>query len=187
MLEALGKSGLEEGVFVPVGGLDKLATFISLLGANKLRIAVLHDRGSAPAQGVDSLVQQKLIQSKRVLDYSMFRTPDNQETDVEDLFPEALYVEAFNAANTKELEGVVLTVADLGKHPRIIERINVWLASKGITLRKNGGFNHYRVVKSLLPLLTEKSLSESDIARFERLFDQLNKALAEESAEVAGR
>ena len=68
-----------------------------------------------------------LIKHKRVLDFSMFRTPDNQETDIEDLFPEALYVDAFNAAYAKEMKGTTLAVADLGQHPRIIERINQWL------------------------------------------------------------
>ena len=35
LLEQSDKSGLAEGVFVPVGRLDKLATFIALLGASK--------------------------------------------------------------------------------------------------------------------------------------------------------
>jgi predicted ATP-dependent endonuclease of OLD family len=178
MLEVQGKTGLAEGVFVPVGGLDKLVTFIALLGASKLRLVVLHDRGSAPSQSLESLIQQKLIQRKQVLDYSMFRTPASQETDIEDLFPEALYVDAFNAAYAKELTGNALTVAALGKHPRIIERINRWLDSKGINLRKDGGFNHYRVAYALVPMLTDNSLSASDIGRFEQLFARVNSLLA---------
>ena len=74
---------------------------------------MLHDRGSAPAQNLESLIQQKLIQRKQVLDYSLFRTPANQETDIEDLFPEALYVDAFNATDAKELKGTLLSVGDL--------------------------------------------------------------------------
>jgi hypothetical protein len=88
----------------PVGGLDKLATFIALLGANKLKIAVLQDRASSPHQGLEKIVQQKLIERKRVMDFSLFRTPENQETDIEDLFPEALCIQAFNAAYGKELK-----------------------------------------------------------------------------------
>lgn len=128
------RSGLVEGVFVPVGGLDKLATFIALLGANKLKIVVLHDRAAAPHQRLDSLVQQKLIERKRVLDFSMFRTPSNVPSDIEDLFPEDLYVDAFNAAYEKELKGVRLTVGDLGRNPRIVERVNLWLSWKSISL-----------------------------------------------------
>ena len=177
LLEQSDKSGLAEGVFVPVGGLDKLATFIALLGANKLKLVVLHDRAAAPHQNFEKLIHQKLIERKRVLDFSMFRTPDNQETDIEDLFPEALYVDAFNAAYAKELKGTTLAVADLGQHPRIIERINQWLKGKGITLLKDGGFNHYRVAQALLPRLTAAALSPGDLERFEKLFSRVNGAL----------
>lgn len=177
LLEQAGKSGLAEGVFVPVGGLDKLATFIALLGANKLRIAVLHDRASIPHQGLERLIQQKLIERKRVLDYSIFRTPGNQEADIEDLFPEDLYVDAFNRAYSKELKGARLTLADLGSHPRIVERINRWLDFKNIPLLKDGGFNHYRVAQALLPCLNATTLAPEDFQRFEDLFARVNSAL----------
>ena len=177
LLEQAGKSGLAEGIFVPVGGLDKLATFIALLGANKLRIAVLHDRASSPHQGLERLIQQKLIERKRVLDYSIFRTPCNQEADIEDLFPESLYVDAFNRAYSKELKGTPLTVADLGSNPRIVERINQWLAVKNIPLLKDGGFNHYRVAQALLPCLNATTLAPEDLKRFEDLFARVNSAL----------
>ena len=180
LMEGLGKTGLADGVFVPVGGLDKLATFIALLGANKLKLVILHDRGSAPHQSLDNLVRQKLIERKRVLDFSLFRTPDNQETDIEDLFPEGLYVNAFNSAFAKELKGTSLTASDLGQHhhPRIVERVNQWLKAKGMTLLKDGGFNHYRVAQALLPMLTDTSLSAEDIERFEKLFTRINGVLA---------
>ena len=108
----------------------------------------------------------------------MFRVPDNLETDIEDLFPEALYVEAFNATYVKELKGTTLAVADLGQHPRIIERINQWLKGKGITLLKDGGFNHYRVAQTLLPRLAVAALSPGDLECFERLFAKVNIVLA---------
>lgn len=178
LLEEGGKQGLAEGVFVPVGGLEKLATFIALLGANKLKLVVLHDRGSTPHQNLEKVIHQKLIEHKRVLDFSMFRTPENQETDIEDLFPEALYVEAFNAAYAKELKGTTLALKELGHHPRIIERINQWLKGKGIVLLKDGGFNHYRVAQALLPRLTGAALSGPDFERFEKLFTRVNSSLS---------
>lgn len=177
LLEEAGKTGLAEGVFVPVGGLTNLTTFIALLGASKLSLVVLHDRPSAPPQSLENLIRQKLIERKRVLNFSMFRTPDNLETDIEDLFPEALYVDAFNAAYVNGLKGNTLTVSKLGQHPRIIERINQWLAQNSIALLKNGGFNHYRVACALLPRLTGVSLSATDVQRFENLFARVNAAL----------
>jgi hypothetical protein len=177
LLEQRGKEGLLEGVLVPVGGLDKLSTFVALLGANKLKLVVLHDRASNPHQGLERIIHQKLIERKRVLNFSIFRTPDNLETDIEDLFPETLYVDAFNTTYAKELKGNKLAMADLGNHPRIIERINLWLKAKGISLLKDGGFNHYRVAHVLLPMLTDDVLSTTDFERFERLFARVNSAL----------
>ena len=162
---------------VPVGGLDKLATFVSLLGANKLKIAILHDRASNPHQKLEDLVHQKLIEKKKVLDFSMFRKPDNQETDIEDLFPTTLYVDAFNAAYAKQMSGKRLSADALGKHPRIIERINQWLTAEGVVLLKEGGFNHYRVAQALLPMLTNGTVSADVIPRFESLFSRVNSAL----------
>jgi hypothetical protein len=108
----------------------------------------------------------------------MFRKPDNLETDIEDLFPEGLYIDAFNKTYANELKGATLTIAELGKHPRIVERINQWLKGKGINLLKNGGFNHYRVAQSLVPMLTAAALTAADIERFETLFSRVNSCLS---------
>ena len=42
-------------ILVPVGGLDKLLTFVALLGSNKLKLVVLHDRAGAPHQKLEDL------------------------------------------------------------------------------------------------------------------------------------
>lgn len=72
---------------------------------------------------------------------------------------------------------MTLTAADLGAQPRMIERINQWLKAKGITLLKDGGFNHYRVAQAVLPALTAATLKPDERARFERLFDRVTAAL----------
>jgi predicted ATPase len=177
LLEAGGKQGLGDAILVPVGGLDKLATFVALLGANKLKIVVLHDRASTPHQKLEDLIRQKLIERKRVLDYSMFLEAPANEADIEDLLPADIYIAAFNSAYTKELKGATLTAGELGPQPRMIERINHWLKAKGIALLKDGGFNHYRVAQALLPALTAAVLKPEDLARFERLFDRIRETL----------
>ncbi|MEI2767986.1 MAG: AAA family ATPase [Nitrosomonas sp.] len=176
LLETGGKQGIGDAILVPVGGLDKLATFVALLGSNKLKIVVLHDRASIPHQKLDDLIRHKLIERKRVLDFAMFLDTPKNEADIEDLIPTDLYIAAFNAAYAKELAGVKLSANELGEHPRIVERINQWLKKQGITLLKEGGFNHYRVAQSVLPLLTAKSLKEKDLTRFEKLFGHINEA-----------
>jgi AAA ATPase domain len=177
LLEADGRQGLGDAILVPVGGLDKLATFVALLGSNKLKIVVLHDRAGTPHQKLEDLIRQKLIERKRVLDFSMFLDTPANEADIEDLLPIDLYVAAFNQAYGKELKGVVLMAAELGAQPRIIERINTWLKERAIVLLKDGGFNHYRVAQAALPLMTAAALQPADLARFERLFDRVSGAL----------
>jgi predicted ATP-dependent endonuclease of OLD family len=177
LLEASGKQGLGDAILVPVGGLDKLATFVALLGSNKLKLVVLHDRAGAPYQKLEDLIRQKLIERKRVLDFSMFLDPAPNEADIEDLLPSDAYIAAFNAAYAKELNGVVLKAANLGAQPRMIERINHWLKAKGITLLKDGGFNHYRVAQAVLPALTAAMLKPEELARFERLFDRVHSVV----------
>ena len=177
LLEADGKQGLGDAILVPVGGLDKLATFVALLGSNKLKLAVLHDRAGTPHQKLEDLIRQKLIERKRVLDFSMFLDPQTNEADIEDLLPPDAYIAAFNRTYAKELNGVTVAITDLGSQPRMIERINQWLKSKGITLLKDGGFNHYRVAQAVLPTLTAAALKPDELARFERLFERVNAAL----------
>lgn len=177
LLEAGGKQGLGEAILVPVGGLDKLATFVALLGANKLKLVVLHDRASTPHQKLDDLIRQKLIERKRVLDFSLFLDPAPNEADIEDLLPVDAYISAFNKAYAKELNGVGLTAGELGSQPRMIERINQWLKAKGIALLKDGGFNHYRVAQAILPALTAETLQPQALARFEKLFVKVAEVL----------
>ena len=178
LLEAGGKQGLGDAILVPVGGLDKLVTFVALLGSNKLKIVVLHDRAGAPHQKLEDLIRQKLIERKRVLDFSMFLDNPANEADIEDLLPADLYIAAFNEAYAKELNGDVLTAAELGAQPRMIERINHWLKQKGIALLKDGGFNHYRVAQAALPKLTGAALKPEDLGRFQRVFERIHAAIA---------
>lgn len=177
LLEGSGKPGLGDAILVPVGGLDKLATFVALLGSNHLQLAVLHDRAISPHQKLEDLVRQKLIERKRVLDFSMFIEPAPAEADIEDLVPQDAYIAAFNRTYSKELKATPLKAKDLGKAPRIVARIDKWLAAKGITLVKDGGFNHYRVAQALLQTLTADSFKPDELARFERLFARIGEVL----------
>jgi predicted ATPase len=177
LLEASGKLGLEEATLVPVGGLDKLATFVALLGSNKQKLVVLHDRPAVPHRKLEDLVRQKLIERKHILDYSMFLDPPPGEAGIEDLLPTDVYIAAFNQTYARELKGLAPTAAELEEQPRIIERINHWLKANGITLLKDGGFNRYRVAQAILPALTVDVLKPEELARFERLFAKVTEVL----------
>lgn len=182
LLESMGRSSLKENItIVPVGGLDKLATFIALLGASGLKLVVLHDYRGTPEQKLKDLVRERIVAPKFLLNASQFRNlktigKDGDASDTEDLFDQELYVEQFNGAFKKELGGREIKLTDLPAGMRIVERIERYIASAGIQIRPSGGFNHYRVA-SYYSLNPPKKISDETVARFAALFDAVNSLL----------
>jgi len=89
-LEQNGRPGLKVGItIVPVGGLPNLATFVALLGASGLKLAVLDDYSGAPEQRLTELAKQKSLSIKCLLNASQFRDltalgKDGPPSDIED-------------------------------------------------------------------------------------------------------
>ena len=188
-LEAAGRTDLRDDItIVPTGGLDKLATFIALLGANQLDMVVVHDWAAKPDPHLDSVVREKFIMDKLVLNYGLFRgvtakvKPSNSPTspppatDVEDLFAIPFYLKLFSSTFEKQL-GSEVKEADLPPGDRIIDRLNRYIKDKGITLRPSGGFNHYAVA-NYLAANPPKTLDKDTLARFEALFQKVNSLVS---------
>jgi hypothetical protein len=174
-LERAGKRGLRDDVtLVPVGGLDKVATFIALLGANELELVVLHDYRGAPEQKLADLVREKIIRDRAILTPAPFRAAPNtnKASDIEDLFDESMYLEAFTKAYAKPLKGATMTVAGLPPGDRIVDRIERDLATRGITVRPSGGFNHY--VPAAYLAANPPTFDAATLKRFAALFDKIN-------------
>ena len=140
---------LQDFTLVPVGGLDKVATFVALMAGNDLKCVVLHDTTGRPEQRLEDLVRRNLLDSRRLLNYAMFT--GGKAADVEDLFSVDDYLQLFNFAYIKDLSEPV-NAADLPPGNRIVDRINRYLAGKGLSLRRAGGFHHLRVAKALLSM-----------------------------------
>jgi hypothetical protein len=184
-LDAADRTGLRDDVtIVPVGGLDKVATFVALLGANELELAVLHDHAGKPDARLESVVREKLVREKQVLNYGAFRDgkkPSGKAggavtlpaTDVEDLISPDLYLKLFNGAFKDNLRGQVIAESDLSAGDRIVDRINRYLASKKILVRPSGGFNHYAVANYLAGN-PPKRIDAATLTRFEALFSTVN-------------
>lgn len=163
----------DDVTIVPVGGLGNLSTFISLLGANRLEIVVMHDFKGAPEPQLQALVKDKLIRDKAVLNCSMFRDGAKSiSSDIEDLFEPNEYMALFNSTFMKQLTKP-LKAEDLPPGNRIVERIGRHLDAKGVSLRPSGGFNHYLVAShaaSNPPL----SFTIDTLGRFEEMFKAVN-------------
>ena len=180
LLEIHGKKGLREDVtIVPVGGLSNVVTFVSLLGANGLKVGILHDYNGSPDQRITDLVKQKLLADKAVFNVSQFRDliklgQDTLPSDIEDLLQPALYLYYFNKTYAKQLNGTSLKETDLPKGDRIVHRIERALSEKNIKVRPTGGFNHYAVAATFGSSPPSK-LDDETITRFDALFEAINR------------
>ena len=177
-LKKVNRVGLRDDIaVVPVGGLDRLATFVTLLGptlgATPLELVVLHD-GLA---GGD-----KLVPAKCVLGYGLFRDPAaksrNAATagDIEDLFAAATYLRLFHAAFEKPL-GREVKEADLPPGDRVADRLARYLKDAGVTLRPGGGYDR-NAVASHAASNPPKTLDKETLTRFEALFKRVNGLLS---------
>lgn len=178
-LEAAGRTMLRDDVvIVPAGALDKVATFVALLGAGDLKLAVLHDYNGEANQRLIDLVRDKMISNKAVLNTAQFRDLHSpgvaaRPGDLEDLFPPGVYIEYFNKVYSKALQGGIdrstMPVGD-----RVVDRIERFLILNDISLRPGGGFNHY-LVASELATNPPREFDEDTLKRFEAMFKAINE------------
>jgi hypothetical protein len=163
-LRELGRTSLDpRWTIVPVGGLDKIPTFVALLGA-QLNVAVVMDATSGGSQKIDSLVKRKIIESKRVIPLN--EITGTKEADIEDLFDGGFYLRLL-----KESGVGAITKAKLPPGPRIVWRVEQEFGKT---------YDHYRPARYLLEnqvgLLPK--IDDATLDRFEKLFSELNKLLS---------
>jgi predicted ATP-dependent endonuclease of OLD family len=162
-LRAEGREYLDERwVITPAGGANNLPTFVSLLGANQLNLAVLMDSTRADTQKIRNLLASKRITPKRIIQLSAIT--GNDDADFEDLFEAGFYVSLVNGAYADELSKA-MKVADLPKGgDRIVPRIEQYFQDNNVG---TGNFNHFRPASHLL---TEpKKLDKLNVATLDRL------------------
>lgn len=167
ILEGEGRKGLNADItIVPTGGLEKVATFISLLRGSKLKIACLLDSYTDPKgkAKMNKLIQAKIINGNKIRFFDQFTS--NEKADIEDLFHKEDYLKLFNEAFTDYED---FNVKDLNpKIERIIIQINKKIEHKS--------FNHYRPAN----LLTKKGaditfFKKESIDNFEKMFEEINR------------
>jgi hypothetical protein len=159
-----------------------------LLGGNDLEMTVLHDYESKPDPRLESLVREKLIRDKHVLNYAMFREAGKKSgssaktsgngsglisSDVEDMISPETYLKIFNAAYKKQLDGMEIKEAKLPEGDRIVNRITRHMENNSIKVRPSGGFNHY-LVASYLASNPPTKVDAETLNRFEKLFEVVN-------------
>ncbi|MCY3629317.1 MAG: AAA family ATPase [Rhodothermaceae bacterium] len=173
LLEADGRVGLsKKWTITPVGGADKVPTFVALLGAKSdLNLAVLVDYQKKDRQTIENLYKKKLLAKKQVLTYVDFTK--TREADVEDMFDEEFYLGLVNGA-FKDALAKPVTIGDLNRNlPRITKKLKEYFDTN--PLKNNESFNHFRPAKHFLDTVGTGGLSKDALTRFEEAFKALNK------------
>ena len=173
LLEEQGRTGMsKEWTVTPVGGSDKIPTFVALLGAQgHLNVAVLVDYQKKDKQTIENLYKKDLLHRKQVLTYADFTK--TKEADVEDMFDADFYLALVNGAFRDALAKPV-TNGDLnGNIPRITKRLEAYFEAN--SLRGGQSFNHFRPARYFLDEVGRGAPSSDTLGRFEEAFVALNK------------
>ena len=171
LLQAKGEPGLSsDWTITPVGGSDKVPTFVALIGAQtNLNVAVLIDYQKRDEQRIENLYKKKLLEAKRVFTYADFVSAN--EADIEDMFDDAFYLKLVNSEFALSIS---LTNLPSG-NPRILRRLKQYFQEN--PLPNGEKFNHYRPARYFSENLKslESELTEPQLNRFRKAFEALNK------------
>ncbi len=143
-----GRVGLCDDVtIVPVGGLDKVATFISLLRGNKLNMVCLLDTftDQKGKKRLEDLIKDKIIKENQVKFFDQY-IDRLSVADIEDMFEIDEYLNLFNKEFDKEFTKINST--DIDNTKAIIPQIN--------KIINRTRFNHYRPSRYLTSLCVDK-------------------------------
>jgi len=153
---------------VPVGGLDKVSTFISLLRGSKLNVACLLDTftDQKGKQKVQDLIAQKIIKEKNIRFFDEFSSNGYKTADIEDLFEKDEYLRYFNIAFSGEYPEIKVSELDPSIET-ILKQINKVISKDR--------FNHYRPANKLIQIGPKKEdFSVATLDRFEKVFKAIN-------------
>lgn len=159
------REGLNEDItIVPVGGADKVATFVSLLRGNELDMVCLLDTFSdQSAKGrLGNLVAERIIKEKNILFFHEF-TGDTF-ADFEDMFTDNEYINLYNNAF-----GTSISITDIKSDKPIMRQLK--------ELNGNKDFNHYKPANYMAKNIADITLSDETIERFEKIFKKINSLL----------
>ena len=100
---------------MPVGGLEKIPTFIALLN-QQLNVAAIHDSDGKGITRLQDMVDKKVIDAANVINLLKF-AESTKAADLEDLFEEDWYLELLSKSGVAKIEKANLK----SKHPRVVK------------------------------------------------------------------
>lgn len=143
---------------VPVGGADKIPTFIAI-GAH-VDVSVLVDANMGYDQRLEDMINNNILDENRLI--SVGNITGSDSSNMEDLFTDDEYLKIYNEAFNKNI-----TPREINGDGSIIKRIEKVIGQE---------FNHYKP-SMILQKNPEyiNQLSEDTLKNFNELFNTLNK------------
>lgn len=175
-LEAAGATGLDRRwTITPVGGVDKMDTFVRLFSANHLNTCVLLDVSGNKKARVDKLVEFGDLRAEQVIRLNDFVKGD--KADIEDLFDPSFYVQLVQGAGQElKIPQMALVTKDAltDGDPRIVRKIDALLAT--LDQRRLDHLPPARYFESHQGELLSK-IPRATSTRFAKLFECVNGQL----------
>ena len=172
ILQATEKEGLHsDWTITPVGGLDKVATFVALIGAQSgMNIAALVDYQHKDRQTIESLYKLETIgkASSNLLSLTL-STLTRPTSKI--FFDPDFYLQLVNGEFGASAQLVDLPT----RSPRIIARLKEYFVA--YPLPNGAAYNHYRPARYMMENLGTIEVPKSTLVRFAKAFATLNKLL----------
>jgi len=155
----------DDAVIVPCGGANKLMPLASMLLGHDVKLAVVLD-GDEPGKQKGKEAQTRLL--VKCLFLSDFA--GKAEAEIEDLFPEKLYLEAVHKAYP-ELKVPLEFTQDEKNMQCVSKRVKAAIERNGF-----GTFEKWRPAKVLLDWIQEKpdGIPDETLTKFESIFGEVN-------------
>lgn len=163
LLQDNGRERLDADItIVPIGGADKVASFISLLRGNKLKMVCLLDTftNQSAEKRLNNMVTKKIIRESNILFYHDIL--NSEYADIEDLFKKEDYINLYNGAFESNVD---INIVENGPILNQLKKLN------------NGSFNHYTPANYLAKNINNIDISEETLDNFENLFKTINKII----------
>lgn len=179
-LRSRGKAGLDRRwTICPSGGIDKIQPFVALFAGQKLDIAALSDYAKSDKKKLDSLRENKVLESDRLLNFATLL--GREEADVEDVFSPSLYAlalnQSFGLAGTRQLDQQRLMQADQNTS-RLVKKAAAYFA---VLPPEAAEFNHFTPAEWLFRnpnvLAAQTDEVNETLGNAERVISALNKLL----------
>ncbi len=178
-LHKMKRVGLSERwTICPVGGVDKVASFVALFGGNRLNLTVFTDFASGQKKKMDDLRKSELIRdgSRVILATDLTGTA---EADTEDLFGRRAFLQLVDASYGLAKGKSVEKALAAGKGIRVVKDVEDYFNSRP---ELGDPFSHFEPARWLVcnPMWLAENGTELKDAfdRFEKLFAKINGFLS---------